>query len=123
SPTPRITRAPLRYEVLWRDFYNTHEHLDADGRRQHLERTLRRATWLVLSEGHREEFTTSPELRPVEAEFYRALDEGRGEFKRVRDFKAYPRLGPLVFRDDHAEVLFRVFDHPRIEIWKRKDAQ
>ena len=39
----------------------------------------------------------------------------------MTEFKSYPRLGPLILRDDGAEVLMRVFDHPRVEIWKRVD--
>jgi hypothetical protein len=119
SPSRELTRPDLRYELLWRDFYTGHERATEDERRAHLEAVLRRSTWLALSEGHRAGFTAAPELRPVESGFYRALDAGELPFRKATEFKAYPRLGPLVLRDDGAEVLMRVFDHPRVEIWKR----
>ena len=119
SPVPAIERAPLRYEILWRGFYTIHERSDAAARRSHLDRVLRKADYLVLSEGHRAEFTAAPELRPVESAFYEDLDEGRLGYEKVAEFKSYPRLGPLELRDDRAEVLMRVFDHPRIEIWRK----
>ncbi|MCA9753724.1 MAG: glycosyltransferase family 39 protein, partial [Gemmatimonadetes bacterium] len=122
SPSPELVRPMLRVEFLWRGFYTQYETLDAAGRRAHLERLLKRADWLTLSEGHRREFTTSPELRPVESEFYRELDAGRLPFERVAVFETYPRLGPIVLKDDGAEALMRGFDHPRVEIWKRSRA-
>lgn len=121
SPSPQLRRPPLNYELLWRNFYTGHEQADEATRREHIERTLRRADWLALSEGHRAEFTASPELRPVESQFYADLDSGRLGFERVIEFKSYPRLGPFVLPDDGAEVLMRIFDHPRIEIWRRAD--
>jgi hypothetical protein len=36
-------------------------------------------------------------------------------------FKTYPRFGPLTLPDDGAEILMRIFDHPRIEIWRREE--
>ncbi len=119
SPTREIRRRPLRYEILWRGFYTVHEKRDAGERRQHIEDVLERADYLVLSEGHRAEFLGAGELRPVERRFYEDLDRGRLPFEKVASFKSYPRLGPLVLNDDRAEVLLRVFDHPRIDIWKR----
>jgi hypothetical protein len=119
SPTPEIERAPLRYEILWRDFYDLHERRTDDERVLHLDRVLRRTDLLVLSEGHRREFTAAPELRPVESRFYADLDAGKLPFERVQVFETYPRIGPLVLKDDGAEALIRFFDHPRIEIWRR----
>jgi 4-amino-4-deoxy-L-arabinose transferase-like glycosyltransferase len=120
SPSPEVKRPALRYEILWRDFYDLHERRGEEERRIHLDRVLRRADLLVLSEGHRREFTAAPELRPVESAFYADLDAGRLPFERVRVFETYPRIGPIVLKDDGAEPLIRFFDHPRIEVWRRK---
>ena len=120
SPTPVIERAPLRYEILWPGFYQIYERKTDDERRAHLLSVLQRVDWLALSEGHRAEFTAAPELRPVESAFYRDLDAGVFPFEKVQEFKSYPRLGRWILKDDGAEVLFRVFDHPRVEIWRRR---
>jgi hypothetical protein len=120
SPTPALTRPPMRVEILWRGFYQIHERLDESERRRRLFDVLDRADWLALSEGHRAEFTAAPELRPVEAAFYGDLDAGKLAFEKVAEFKSYPALGRWTMKDDGAEVLFRVFDHPRVEIWRKR---
>ncbi len=119
SPTPELARPPMRTEILWRNFYSVHELRSESDRRAHLDEMLGKADWLALSEGHRAEYTAAAALRPVEAKFYEDLDAGRLPFKKVQVFKSYPRLGPFEWKDDGAEVLMRVFDHPRIEIWRR----
>jgi hypothetical protein len=58
----------------------------------------------------------------VERDFYECLDAGRLPFTLAATFESKPRLGPLVLDDAGAEVLQRVFDHPRIEIWRRSPA-
>lgn len=121
SPVAEIERAPLRYEILWRNYYTGHERSTDDQRRKHIVEVMDRADWLALSEGHRRSYTAAPDLRPVESAFYRYLDDGTLPFEKVREFAAYPRLGPWTFRDDGAEILFRIFDHPRIEIWRRRE--
>jgi hypothetical protein len=121
SPTPELPRPSMRYEILWFNFYTGHERAGQAERRTHLERVLRRCDWLVLSEGHRVEFTTAPELRPVESAFYADLDAGRLPFTKAMEFRNPPRLGPLEIPDRGAEVLFRVFDHPVIEVWRRTE--
>jgi hypothetical protein len=120
SPSSELPRPRLRYEILWNGYYAVHERADEAARRSHVIKVLERADWLALSEGHRASFTAAPELRPVESAFYRHLDEGTLPFEKVAEFKSWPRLGRWILKDDGAEVLFRVFDHPRIEIWRRR---
>jgi hypothetical protein len=119
SPTPDIPWRPLRTEILWRNFYSVHERRSEEERRQYLEEMLDQASLIVLSEGHRIEFTKAGALRPVESEFYRNLDAGRLPFKKVARFRNEPSLGPYEFPDRGSETLMRVFDHPRMEIWRR----
>lgn len=119
TPVPSMERPVLRWDILWRGFYLVHERATEEERRAHLESMLKRADWLVLSEGHRREFTTAPELRPVESAFYADLDAGRLPFRLEREFRSGPRLGPIHLPDEGAEVLFRTFDHPTIQVWKR----
>lgn len=119
SPSPEIPRRPLRVEILWRNFYSVHERRNEEERRAHIREMLNQANVLVLSEGHRNEFTKAGALRPAERELYENLDAGRLPFKRVARYRNEPHLGPFTFSDRAAETLMRVFDHPRIEIWRR----
>ncbi len=41
--------------------------------------------------------------------------------EKVKEFGTFPGLGPWALDDRRAEVLFRIFDHPIIEIWKRRE--
>lgn len=117
--TPEMPRPVARSEILWRNFYVEHERRTDEERRAHLNAILGRADWIALSEGHRAEYEAAGALRPVETEFYTALDAGRLPFEKVATFKTYPHLCSVTLKDDGAEVLMRVFDHPRIDIWKR----
>ncbi|HET9888010.1 MAG TPA: glycosyltransferase family 39 protein, partial [bacterium] len=119
SPAPDIPWRPLRTEILWRNFYSVHERRSEEERRQYLKEMLDQASLIVLSEGHRTEYTRAGALRPVESEFYRNLDEGKLPFKKVARFRNEPGLGPYEFPDRGAETLMRVFDHPRMEVWRR----
>ncbi len=119
SPTSELPRAPMRTDILWRNFYSVHERRTETERRAHLDEMLAKADWIALSEGHRAEYTAAGARRPVESCFYEDLDAGRLPFRIEATFKSHPRLGPFVLSDDRAEVLMRVFDHPRIEIWRR----
>jgi hypothetical protein len=123
SPSRKLERPLLRLEMLWKGFYVIHERSTEEERRRHLDKVLRRADYLALSEQHREEFTVAGDLRPVESAFYADLDAGRLPFEKVAEFKTYPRLGPIVLNDDQAEILMRGFDHPRIEIWRRVERE
>jgi 4-amino-4-deoxy-L-arabinose transferase-like glycosyltransferase len=119
SPAPSIPRRPVRTEILWRNFYSVHERRTEEERRAHIQEMLDQANILVLSEGHRIEFTKAGDLRPAEKELYQKLDSGQLPFRRVARYRNEPRLGPFEFSDRGAETLMRVFDHPRIEIWRR----
>jgi hypothetical protein len=37
----------------------------------------------------------------------------------MRTFKVYPRLFGVQINDDAAELTFRLFDHPRVFIFRR----
>ena len=41
-------------------------------------------------------------------------------FELVRTYKVYPSLFGITINDDAAELSFRLFDHPRVFIFKRK---
>jgi len=55
-------------------------------------------------------------------EYYDDLFAGRLGFRLLRSFKVYPRLGGVDINDDGAELTFRLFDHPRVFVFRRGDA-
>ncbi len=54
---------------------------------------------------------------PMGSAYYRLLFGGELGYTRVAEFTAYPRLGPLVIPDGHADESFTVYDHPRVMVF------
>ena len=55
----------------------------------------------------------------VVKQYYRDLLAGRLGFQLQRTFKVYPSLFGRDLVDDRAELTFRLFDHPRVYIFRR----
>jgi 4-amino-4-deoxy-L-arabinose transferase-like glycosyltransferase len=51
--------------------------------------------------------------------YYDDLFAGRLGFELVKSFKVYPSLFGVQINDDAAELTFRLFDHPRVFVFKR----
>jgi len=60
-----------------------------------------------------------PQRYPMTTKYYKLLFGGQLGFEKVAEFTTYPRLGPLVFPDDHADESFTVYDHPKPMIFKK----
>jgi hypothetical protein len=52
-------------------------------------------------------------------QYYRDLFGGRLGFELVQTFKVYPSLFGYEINDDASEFSFRLFDHPRVFVFKR----
>src|SRR5262249_55726337 len=52
-------------------------------------------------------------------QYYDDLFAGRLGFELMRSFKVYPSLFGIAINDDAAELTFRLFDHPRVFIFRR----
>src|SRR5262245_39762960 len=79
--------------------------------------------YIVLSPSWRNRFLAAPELFPAQAEFYKNLFSENSGYRLMRSFKVNPRLGPLVWSDDDAEITFRMFDHPDVYVFARDAAR
>ena len=95
---------------------------DADPARQRadLEAALAGVDYVVMSMRWQEGLAASVEASPVIREHYASLTSGAGRFELVREFIVRPRLFGVEINDDRAEHNFRVFDHPRVWIFKRR---
>jgi len=56
----------------------------------------------------------------VVKQYYQDLFDGKLGFELDRTFKVYPSVFGREINDDGAELTFRLFDHPRIFIFKRR---
>ncbi len=76
--------------------------------------------YLILSSGRAwEPITANPDRYPQMAEFYNRLFNGELEFKKTAEFTSYPGLLGIEIPDDQAEEAFRVYDHPKVMIFKK----
>ena len=89
---------------------------------RHLEALLADARFLVVDDFHlrRALHPEALERAPEQARFYRAVIAEQTGYVKVASFESPPRLGPLVFREEGAEVLCVDFDHMPVHIYERR---
>jgi hypothetical protein len=78
--------------------------------------------YIIMSDEHYEQYSHRAETYPVVMKFYRDLFRGALGYQLIKEFKTYPSLLGYHLNDDRAELTFRLFDHPRIWIFKRAGA-
>jgi hypothetical protein len=87
----------------------------------HLERVLRDARYLVISDWllRRGLHPEAERRASAHARFYRALVAGTTGFEEVARFDRQPTLGPLVWDESGEEQLAVCFDHCPVRIYER----
>jgi len=89
-------------------------------RRRLIQDRLAAADWIVMDDTFLQFYQHLPESSyGVVKQYYRDLFEGRLGFRLVQTFKVYPRAFGRDINDDGAELTFRLFDHPRVFVFKR----
>src|ERR671932_575922 len=61
-----------------------------------------------------------PERYPMATTYYRLLQSGQLGFELVARFQVEPSLGPLHIDDSTAQEDFTVYDHPLVEVWRKR---
>jgi hypothetical protein len=128
--------APSFYQdyVLWRsqekdDYYHLvsldvydllYRSRNDDEKRKHIQDRLAGVDYIVMDDTYLQFYEHLPEAQHrVVKQYYRDLMAGRLGFQLQRTFKVYPSLFGWDLVDDRAELTFRLFDHPRIFIFRR----
>ena len=128
--------APSFYQdyVLWRsqekdDYYHLvsldvydllYKSRNDDEKRKHIQDRLAGVDYIVMDDTYLQFYEHLPEAQHrVVKQYYRDLMAGRLGFQLQRTFKVYPSLFGWDLVDDRAELTFRLFDHPRIFIFRR----
>ncbi|MFH1154106.1 MAG: glycosyltransferase family 39 protein [Pseudomonadota bacterium] len=96
-------------------------HADPDDLRVLLKQTLDNVDYIVMSIRWCEGLESSPIASPVIRSYYRNLGQENGNFIKVAEFTSYPGLWGSEWNDDWSELNFRIFDHPRVMIFKRRN--
>ena len=103
----------------YRSLYN--RGVSDEWRRNYIRSRLALADWIVMDDTYIQwyEHLPSPD-HDVMKQYYRDLFAGNLGFDLVKTFKVYPAIFGREINDDGAELSFRLFDHPRIFIFKRR---
>jgi hypothetical protein len=88
--------------------------------RAELQDILAGVDYVVMTTRWYEGLVNSPEASPVIRDYYHSLASGNSDFEMIREITVYPSLFGIQLKDDWAELNFRVFDHPKVWILKRK---
>ncbi len=75
---------------------------------------------VLASRRHYGSVTRVPNRYPVSTNFYKLLFNEKLGYQHVKTFDNPPALGRLKFRDDLADESFRVYEHPRVDIFVKE---
>jgi 4-amino-4-deoxy-L-arabinose transferase-like glycosyltransferase len=80
---------------------------------------LQGAEYVIVGDEFYEQYRHREADYPAVVRFYRELFAGERGFREVRTFQTRPSLFGLTWDDDGAELSFRLFDHPKVRIFRR----
>jgi 4-amino-4-deoxy-L-arabinose transferase-like glycosyltransferase len=109
----------FRFKSLWVPKFSD-KHVDPVRARAELEELLEEVDYIVMSTRWYEGLVNSPEASPVIRDYYRALRSGDAGFELVREITVYPSLFGFELNDDSSELNFRIFDHPKVWIFRKR---
>jgi tetratricopeptide (TPR) repeat protein len=85
------------------------------------QKRLSSADWIILIEENRQkQFISAPDYFPIAATIYARLHHGDLGFESVAQFKNRPHFGPWIWNETDAEPTITAFDHPTVNIYRRK---
>jgi YYY domain-containing protein len=84
---------------------------------------LTQADYVILSSNRLyDSIPRLPMRYPLTMHYYQLLFNGKLGYERVKDFTSYPTLFGIQIPDQSAEESFSVYDHPRVQIFKKTAA-
>jgi YYY domain-containing protein len=94
---------------------------ETPAKRDKLLQALDQADYVILASRRlADSIPRLPERYPMATTYYRLLQSGQLGFERTARFQVQPRLGPLAIDDSRAQEDFTVYDHPLVEIWRKR---
>ena len=115
-PLPLDTRSPRKFGAVQLAPYDE----DTPAKLDALLGALDAADYVVLSSNRLyDSIPRLPMRYPMTIRYYDALFSGALGFERVADITSFPSLGRLRIPDQSAEEAFSVYDHPRVQIFRK----
>ena len=102
------------YRYLYADRYDDEE------KRRYIASRLAEVDWIVIDDTYVQWYQRllGPE-NAVVRQHYEDLFAGQLGFEMVKTFKVYPKVLGVTINDDPSEFTFRLFDHPRVYVFRR----
>lgn len=121
DPLPLIIpeHSPQQYRQLSLELYND----DNPAKLEIMINQLDQADYIFISSNRLYGSIPRLPLRyPLTSEYYRLLFGGELGFQRAAVFESYPSIGPVQLVDDKADESFTVYDHPKVQIFKKAES-
>ncbi|MGZ9234719.1 MAG: DUF2298 domain-containing protein, partial [Anaerolineales bacterium] len=84
---------------------------------------LTQADYIILSSNRLyDSIPRLPMRYPLTSRYYQLLFDGHLGFERIKEFTSYPTLFGIQIPDQSAEESFSVYDHPRVQIFRKTAA-
>lgn len=87
--------------------------------RKYVRERLADADYIVMSDEHSEQYAFRPREYPAVVQFFHRLYAEKLRFRLVKTFEIRPVFLGMAINDDRSELTFRLFDHPKIRIFRR----
>jgi 4-amino-4-deoxy-L-arabinose transferase-like glycosyltransferase len=87
--------------------------------RKYIRERLADADYIVMSDENSEQYSFRAQEYPAVVQFFHRLYAEKLGFRLVKTFAVQPAFLGRAINDDHAELSFRLFDHPKVRIFKR----
>lgn len=95
-------------------------HRSPEAKRAYIGSRLGQADYIVMDDTYLQFYQHLPPAQHAAVkQYYDDLLAGRLGFELMKTFKVYPSLFGVSINDDGAELTFRLFDHPRVYIFRR----
>ena len=109
----------LNYKIISMEMYND----DTPEKLEHIANQLDEAEYLILSSNRLyDSISRLPMRYPMTIKYYEALFKGSLGFEKIAEFISYPGLFGISIPDQLAEEPFTVYDHPKVQIFKKTPA-
>jgi len=90
---------------------------------EYVRERLSGAEYVIVGDEFFEQYRHREADYPAVVRFYRELFAGERGFREVRAFQTRPSLFGLGWDDDRSELTFRMFDHPKVRIFRRIESR
>jgi 4-amino-4-deoxy-L-arabinose transferase-like glycosyltransferase len=87
--------------------------------RKYVRERMENADYIIMSDEHSEQYAFRPREYPAVVQFFHRLYAEKLGFRLVKTFESRPAFLGRTINDDRSELSFRLFDHPKIRIFRR----